>query len=209
MNTVRTISLKSQTTKIFISSLFVAVTTLILLVTPAFAEAPGNGKVYEGQSVPGIELGATRAEVTESYGKELSCDLTSNDRDRKTYTCTYAAEGKGFVYVTFKRSFLIRPIPNYDTVTFIRWSQDVSGWETRAGVNTKLAFSDPKAVVEAYPDASVKFSNGNIIQVRDAKLGIQVDWQYSSFSDQSDQKPAYSVSMAIFFPESNAIGISR
>lgn len=216
MNTTRIISLKSQTTKISISSLIVAVMTFILLVTPAFAAAPENGTVYEGQSVPGVKLGATRSDVTASYGEALTCDNAFGDLPRNTYTCTYAVESGGsfgdaggVVDVTFKRSFLSMSIlPKPDTVIFIRWSQEVSGWKTTAGVNTELAASDPRAVIEAYPNASVEFnSDGDIIQVRDAGLGIQIDWKFEDDGDQLNQEPR--VSMGIFFPEKDTIGINR
>jgi hypothetical protein len=165
----------------------------ILLVTPALAAVPVEGVVYEGKSVPGAALGATRTQVVKFYGEPVRCN---DNYFSKNYICTFKVEGNGTVDVTFNR-VLVSPTPErYDTASFIRWSQEVSGWKTTAGINTKLALADPKAVVEAYPKAIVKYNGlGQLIQVRDGNLGVQVDWLYTS----SNENPSR-VSMAIFPP---------
>ena len=61
-------------TKKFNTATFLTLAVLIsiLLATmlsfPAFADAPANGTVIEGESVPGLALGATRAQVEAAYG---------------------------------------------------------------------------------------------------------------------------------------------
>jgi len=173
--------------------MLLALLALVLLVTPALAAAPIDGIVYEGKSVPKVALGATRAQVVQAYGDPMQCNDISSIG---TYTCTFKAVGGGNVAISFVRSsgFLL-PV-RYDTVNFIRWSQEVSGWKTTAGVTTKLALENPKAVLKAYPRASVKYNAlGQIIQVRDAHLGIQVDWLATGPNGNIGR-----VSMAIFPP---------
>ena len=192
MNRTTTSILKSNSSRVTLSATLLAMLALILWVTPALAFAPGFGTVYEGQSVPSAALGATRAQVVKAYGQPEQCNISATSR---TYTCTFKAEGGGIVTVTFVRS-LLSPLPaTSDKASFIRWSQEVTGWTTTAGVSTKLALQNPKAVVAAYPNAQVKVnSSGQIIQVLDGKLGIQVDWQYVP----SSQGVLRHVSMAIF-----------
>jgi hypothetical protein len=195
MNQATTLTIKPISFWALLSALLLSLTALILLATPALAataptSVPAVGIVYEGKSVPGAALGATHYQVVRSYGDPVHCNDLPTAR---TYTCTFKVEGGGSVEVTFNRS-QISPTPGrYDTVSFIRWSQEVSGWKTTAGINTKIALQNPKAVVEAYPKATVKYNTlGQIIQVRDGRLGIQVDWSGTS---------SYQVvSMAIFRP---------
>lgn len=200
MNTTRTSTFQPISLRTLFSASLLTLLALILLITPALAKAPSEGVVYEGKSVPGAALGETRGNVVRSYGEPLRCDDLSfgGISINRTYTCSFAVEGGGIVDVRFNRSYL-SPVPvRYDKVTFIRWSQEVSGWKTTAGINTEIALEEPKAVVEAYPNASVRYNSiGEIIQVRDSRLGIQVDWL--STSDEQDYATKR-VSMAIFPP---------
>ena len=200
MNTARTATLKPISIRALFSASLLTLLALILLITPALAKAPGEGVVFEGKNVPGAALGDTRELVIKNYGDPVRCDnLYATSRfSNRSYTCSFAAEGGGIVDIRFEHSYL-SPLPiGYDKVTFIRWSQEVVNWTTTAGINTKIALGEPKAVLEAYPDASVKYnSTGEIVQVRDAKLGIQVDW----LTNSSDQERATGlISMAIFPP---------
>lgn len=175
-----------------LSAVLLALLALILFVSPALAAVPVEGTVYEGKGVPGVTLGATRAQVLRIYGKPTHCGSISTSR---TYTCTFNATGGGTVAISFKRTSQSMVPVLTDIVTFIRWSQEVDGWKTTAGINTKLAIEYPEVVVKAYPDAIVKYNAAkDIIQVRDSRLGIQVDWV--SASNPKDGQ--WRVSMAIF-----------
>lgn len=200
MNTARTATLKPISLRALFSASLLTMLALILLITPALAKAPGDGVVYEGKSVPGAALGDTRERVIKNYGDPLRCDnlYTTSRLSPRSYTCSFAVDGGGIVDIRFDH-FSISPLPvDNDKVTFIRWSQEVVNWTTTAGINTKIALGEPKAVLTAYPDASVKYnSTGEIIQVRDAKLGIQVDWLPNA---AGQDRATGLVSMAIFSP---------
>jgi hypothetical protein len=196
MYTARTTTLKPISLRTLSSAALLTLLALILLITPALAKAPGEGTVFEGKSVPGVALGDTRERVIKVFGEPLRCDILS--LTNSTYNCSFAVDGGGKVDIRFKRSSTSPQIVRFDKVTIIRWSQEVAGWVTTAGINTKIALADPKAVLMAYPHAAVKYSaSGKIVQVRDPRLGIQVDW-LSSSSD-SDRATGL-VSMAIFVP---------
>ena len=52
---------------------------LVLLITfPALAAAPAEGLVVEGQSVPGFDLGDSRAQVEAAYGEPASWWITAS-----------------------------------------------------------------------------------------------------------------------------------
>jgi len=193
MNRSTTLTINPVSLRASLSATLLALLALILWVTPALAAVPINGIVYEGKSVPGVALGDTRSQVAKSYGDPVKCSDNSASR---SYTCSYKVGNGGTVTISFTRTQ--SPTPDRgDIVSLIRWSQELDGWTTTAGVTTKLALANPKAVVEAYPQAAVKYNSlGEIIQVRDARLGIQVDWLGSSGSNDVRQ----SVTMAIFFP---------
>lgn len=199
MNTTRTQTFRPLSKRALLSASLLTFLALILLITPALAAVPIEGTVFEGKSVPGASLGATRADVVRVYGEPLRCDDLSDGRFSfsYTYTCSFAVKGGGVVDVRFNRS-TFSPLPvRYDKVTFIRWSQEVTGWVTSRGINTEIALKDPQAVLEAYPTANVRYDAfGQIIQVRDSRLGIQIDWLSTSFSE--DVAPR--ISMAIFPP---------
>ncbi len=194
MNRSNTLSIKPVSTRSTVSAMALALIALILWVTPALAAVPVTGIVYEGKSVPGAALGATRAEIDRSFGSPARCAASSTS---STYTCAYKVGGGGTVTVTYTTNFLLlAPTPN-DRASSIRWSQELSGWKTTAGITTRLALENPKAVVAAYPKATVTLnSRGEIIRVRDSRLGIQVDWQDASPVGENQRH----VSMAIFSP---------
>ena len=194
MNRTTTLTLKPVSLRASLSAMLLALFALILWVTPALAAVPIDGIVYEGKSVPGVALGDTRSQVAKSYGDPVKCNDNSTSR---SYTCSYKVGNGGTVTINFTRNFQSPTPDRGDIVSSIRWSQELDGWTTTAGVTTKLALANPKAVVEAYPQAAVKYNSlGEIIQVRDARLGIQVDWLGSTGGGDFQK----SVTMAIFSP---------
>lgn len=173
-------------------ALLVAALLFATFVSLAFAAVPVEGVVVEGESVPGIALGFTRAQVEAVYGQG-SC-RTSQTAGDYAY-CTFKVDGEGQVDVIYRGSDggSASNSPD-DVVHHIRWYR-LSGWQTTAGINTELALADRDAVVAAYPNGAVTYDQfGNIIQVKDAQLGIEVDWHFEYLSGTTY------VSMSIFFP---------
>jgi hypothetical protein len=168
---------------------------LVILVSaiPALADAPGEGTVYEGASVPGIALGDTRAEVESSYGPPRGC--RSNNDPPTMESCSFDVEGGGWVGVLYSGPNGGDPTGSPDDIVFnIRWGgEEVDGWATTAGINTKLAKYDKQAVIDAYPNANLHYDSvGRLIQLSDPELGISVSWNHAYIF--------YTISMAIFNP---------
>lgn len=163
-------------------------------VTPALAAAPGTGVVVEGVSVPGADLGSTRAQMEASYGDPRFCQNVNNIGDQGS--CSFDVVGGGQVTARY-RGADGGPASNSpdDVVTHFRWSQQVSGWTTTAGVNTTLALADPQAVIAAYPNATVIYNSlfGNIESIEDKELGILIDYHFDYLSG------TITVSMGIAF----------
>jgi hypothetical protein len=164
-------------------------------VTPALAAAPGIGEVVEGVSVPGAALGSTRAQMEAGYGEPSFCQNVENIGDQGS--CSFDVEGGGQVTARY-RGADGGPASNSpdDVVTHLRWSQQVSGWTTTAGINTTLALADPQAVIAAYPNATVIYNPlfGNIESIEDKDLGILIDYHFDYLSG------TVTVSMGIAFP---------
>lgn len=150
---------------------------VLLTAIPALADAPAAGTVYEGDSVPGVALGETRAQVDDAYGHPASCTYLSGA------TCSYNADGGGQVNVNF-RAPDGGPAQNSpdDVVTLIGWEPGVTGWVTTAGIDITIAREDPQAVIDAYPNADVTYwYDGTFVsRVIDWELGILVDryWEF-------------------------------
>ena len=181
-----------------------SVVVLSLMMTlSALAAAPAQGIVVEGQSVPGVALGDSRAQVEASYGQPDSCQNMSyyDGRQGLDGICRFDVEGGGRITVYF---FDADGGPAQgsadDVVSIIRWPQPVSGWVTTAGVNTTLALADPDAVIAAYPNAVVTYNSvfGNIESIEDKALGILVDYSFEYLSG------TLSVNMVIRFPSEPA-----
>ncbi|MEJ2265823.1 MAG: hypothetical protein P8X95_20450 [Anaerolineales bacterium] len=181
-----------------------SVVVLSLMMTlSALAAAPAQGIVVEGQSVPGVALGDSRAQVEASYGQPVSCQNMSyyDGRQGLDGICRFDVEGGGRITVYF---FDADGGPAQgsadDVVSIIRWPQPVSGWVTTAGVNTTLALADPDAVIAAYPNAVVTYNSvfGNIESIEDKALGILVDYSFEYLSG------TLSVNMVIRFPSEPA-----
>lgn len=166
----------------------------LAVAVQVLAVAPGEGVVVEGVSVPGIELGFSRAQVQVAYGEPASCQSGSSIGDYAL--CSYLVEDGGRVWVHYRGADGGGPSNSPDDVANrIQWGQLVAGWTTTAGVNTSLALADPDAVIAAYPNARVTYTTwGSILQVRDYELGIQVDWRYNLYSG------TVSIGMAISAP---------
>jgi hypothetical protein len=163
-------------------------------VSPAFAAAPAQGIVVEGESVPGIALGATRAQVEAAYGEPRFCQSVEAAGDFAS--CSFEVDSGGQVDVRYwgPDGGNASNSPD-DVVHNIRWHEQVSGWTTTAGVNTTLAADNPQAVIDAYPNAEVTYTQwGSIYRVLDYEQGIEVIWAPDFYSGTTH------VSMAIFFP---------
>jgi hypothetical protein len=160
---------------------------------PALAAVPNEGTVYEGHSVPGIELGFTRAEVEASYGQPYYCQTYAFPNDYAF--CTFRASNGGLVSVRYRGADggFAGNSPG-DVVTEIRWGEPFSDWTTTAGVNTALAKTNPQAVIDAYPEAEVSGTPGIDGILVDWLLGIEVRWSFDGYTG------AIHVGMRIFEP---------
>jgi len=124
-------------------SIMIALLAVVLVfatsVSLVFAAVPTEGVVFEGESVPGIALGFTRAQVEAVYG-EGSC-RTSQTAGDFGY-CTFRVDGEGQVDVIYRGldGGDARNSPD-DVVHYIDW-YGLSGWQTTAGINTALALAD-------------------------------------------------------------------
>jgi hypothetical protein len=184
------------------TSLTLVVGAFSLLSTPsARAAAPDFGTVVEGQSVPGVALGFTRAEVEAAYGPPESCTdqaVYGSDLRGLDAICAFTVIGGGrtTIYHRDVDGSLAKGSPD-DVVYFVRWSEAVSGWTTTAGVNTTLAKEDPEAAAAAYPNAEVTRNQwGGITRIRDYPLGIEILRSPNFYAG------TVSVTMAIFVPTS-------
>jgi hypothetical protein len=176
--------------------LLVAVLSLTVAV-PALADAPPQGTVVEGVSVPGVGLGDTRAEVQAAYGDPNTCQSGSVGGDQSY--CSYPVEGGGNVWILYRGPDGGGPSASPDDVAVhISWTDQVSGWVTTAGVNTTWARAvreDPQAVQDVYPDAVITYNMfGAMIQAVDYGQGIRITWNYHFYSG------FLGVSMAISYP---------
>jgi hypothetical protein len=180
----------------------VVVIISLVIVIPVLALAPAEGTVFEGFSVPGVELGYSRSQVEAAWGLSDYCT------DRPYYDgqqgldgiCQFDVVGvnNGGDQVTV---YFLAPdggpaqASTDDVVTSIQWYTVISGWVTTAGVNTTLAKNDPQAVIDAYPNAEVTYyDSGYVHEVLDPEMGISIvrDWNvYGAFT---------TVRMMIFTP---------
>lgn len=172
-------------------ALLIATTFSGAMAMPVLADAPAEGTVVEGVSVPGVALGDTRAQVEAAYGSPYYCSGVS--------LCQFYVAGGGTVLVMYHGpdSGYATGSPD-DFVYYIRWYQLVSGWVTTAGVNTTLAFNDMEAVLTAYPNATISCPTLLDTSIDDPALGIYINYHNSYPSGER------SVWMAISFPDPNA-----
>ena len=174
------------------SVILLVVVLSLVLTLPALAAAPEQGTVYEGISVPGIALGDTRMEVDASVGPASNC--VSNNDPPTMESCRYDVEGGGWVSVRYQG-------PNGgeatgsadDVVASIRWSEDVDGWVTSAGISIPMIKFDRQLAIDTYPNAVLFYNEfGNVVRLTDYDQGISISWDavYIFFS----------ASMSIFEP---------
>lgn len=159
----------------------VSVTLLLVLLTlPALAAPPISGMVYEGASAPGLALGSSRAEVEGAYGAPSYCQsITAGD----FAYCTYNLSGQGQVNVRYRGADGGNANGTASDVAYNLTWYGMPDWVTTAGVATSLALSDPQAVAVAYPQADLVYNQfGSLYQLRDAALGIQVNWFYNPYT---------------------------
>lgn len=176
--------------------LLIAILLASLVATvPVLADAPMVGTVHEGDSVPGIALGFSRAQVEDAYGQPNYWQSYAIPDDFAF--CTFpVSEGNGSVSVRYRGADdgLAHNSPD-DRVVYIGWGESVSGWTTTAGINTTLAKANPDAVIVAYPEAEVTYlSPGFVQRVVDWLQGVEIKWTYDSYTGRTH------VSMNIFVP---------
>jgi len=167
----------------FLIVLTVALT--VQLASPAYASVPDEGVVVEGESVPGIALGDTRAQVEDSYGEPRSCQ-SSGTPGNAAY-CSYDIDGvpgAGHVWIWYggPDGGSASNSPN-DILGRVDWYEPVSGWTTTAGINTTIAAENPQAVIDAYPNAVVTYNMwGGLYSVTDYEQGLGVVWVPNFYS---------------------------
>ena len=157
--------------------LVIVVVLLAVLVTalPALADAPAEGTVVEGHSVPGgVTLGDTRAQVEAKWGEPYLCkDMVHFDGRRGIDgICEFDADGINRIEVRYHAAdgtWQAQGTPD-DVLYNVLWHQTTSGWVTTAGVNTTLALNDPQAVIEAYPNAEVGYQGDFVSAIVDSEL---------------------------------------
>lgn len=128
---------------------------------PAMADVPEFGTVVEGQSVPGVALGSTRAEVEAAYGDPSICQSGQTIGDAASCTwirADYPGQGGDVqsqvgIGFTGQDGASASNSPN-DIVVRMSW-HGMDGWYTTTGVNSLFALNDQDAVIDLYPDAVV------------------------------------------------------
>lgn len=163
------------------------------LQSPALASPPSSGSVIEGVSIPGLTLGASRAEVEKSSGEPDACQSGAHQHDRAI--CVYTT-ANGMVEVTYRSGKGRDPKGNAkDAVAAIGWTGQTE-WMTTRGISTANALSNPQGVIDAYPGAAVTRSeDGSPRRLVDGTLGIEVDWKPVGTGD------SLSVEIRIFNPK--------
>jgi hypothetical protein len=173
-------------------TILIVVVFSLVFTLPAFADAPGDGTVFEGVSVPGIALGDTREQVEASVGPHRNC--VSNNDPPTMESCSYDVEGGGWVSVRFRGPTGSEATGSQnDVVSNIRWSEDVDGWVTSAGISISLIKFDKQLAIDTYPNATLYYNEfGSLVRLTDYDLGISISWDavYIFFS----------ASMSIFEP---------
>ena len=127
----------------------------------ALADVPEFGTVIEGQEVPEVSLGSTRATVEAAYGEPSRCQSGQTVGDAVSCTwilADYIGQG-GDVQSQVRTSFRGQDggsasnDPN-DVVAGVSW-YGMDGWYTTTGVNTLFALNNQDAVFDLYPNAVV------------------------------------------------------
>lgn len=171
--------------------LVIIVLAILMTAIPALADAPAEGTVVEGHSVPGgVTLGDTRAQVEEKWGEPYICkDMVHFDGRRGIDgICEFDADGINRIEVRYHAAdgtWQAQGTPD-DVLFNVLWHQTTSGWVTTAGVNTTMALNDPEAVIAAYPDAEVRANGDFIYYIASPGIAIYRNWNiYGGFTTVS------------------------
>lgn len=172
-----------------------AVLISLALATPVLAAAPAQGVVVEGVSVPGAEVGDTRAEIESAIGQPNWCQDVDLGGDRGA--CSFPIDGGGTVLLRFRSPDGTAAIGSpADTLYQASWGGLGVPWTTTAGVSIASALADREAVAAAYPQALVTHDAAGVIQqVEDLQLGIRVIWTVSPYTN------AINAQIVIFAPQ--------
>jgi hypothetical protein len=163
-------------------ALIVILVVSLAATVPALADAPAVGSVVAGESVPGVALGDSRAQVEAAYGQPYYCQSYAIPDDFAA--CAYRVEGGGLVSIRYRGADggYANNSPDDKTV-YAGWGEGTPGWTTEEGINTALAKADPDAVIAAYPDAEVSYLYpGFVERVVDWLQGIEVKWSYDPYT---------------------------
>ena len=157
-------------------TIFVVVLLSLIVTIPVMADAPGEGTVVEGVSVPGIALGDSRAQVETSVGPPSNC--VSNNDPPTMETCKFDVTGGGWVSVRYQGSNGGQATGSPDDViASIQWSEDVEGWVTTAGISIPMIKFDRQLAMDTYPDAVLFYNEfGNLVRLTDYEQGISISW---------------------------------
>ncbi len=157
-------------------TILVVVLLSLVVALPVLADAPAEGTVFEGVSVPGIALGDSRAQVEASVGPPSQC--RSNNDPPTMDSCRFDVEGGGWVSVRYQgaNGGPAAGSPE-DVVARIQWSEDVDGWVTSAGISIPMIKFDRQLAMDTYPNAVLFYNDfGNLVRLTDYDQGITITW---------------------------------
>jgi hypothetical protein len=182
-----------------ITVLFIGMMSLMVTL-PVLAGVPEYGVVVEGQSVPGVALGDTRAQVEVAYGEATRCQSLQTAGDAGS--CTWVLEdyiGQGGQIQSQVNIHFLGPDgasasnnPN-DVVSSVSW-RGLDGWTTTTGFNTLFAVNNQDAVIALYPDGIVFHQSLFDTHLTAYENGFSVSWHTAYLSSTT------SVRMSIFEP---------
>jgi hypothetical protein len=141
---------------------------VLALVAAAAALPPAQGTVVEGHSLPGVALGASRAQVQQAWGAPSACVSPS--------LCDWQRPD-GVAELSFQRRrggpATGKPRDQVVAGDFA----GIPGWVTTAGVSTASALNDPESVPVAYPEGhAYRFPNGHLRLLFDPAQGLEIQW---------------------------------
>ena len=169
-------------------------------VLTAQAAVPEHGTVIEGYGVPGVALGATRAEVEAAYGEPTRCDSGQTPGDGAY--CVWILEdyvGQGGDIRSQVSTGFRGPDGGYpggdpdDVVVRISW-HGMDGWYTTTGGNSAFAVADQDAVIDLYPDGIVFHQSMFDTHLTAYEEGFSVSWHTEYLNGHT------SVRMQVFEP---------
>jgi hypothetical protein len=141
---------------------------VLVLAAAAAALPPAQGTVVEGHSLPGVALGASRAQVQTAWGAPASCYSPS--------LCAWQRPD-GAAELSFQRRRGGPATGKPRDVVVAGDFAGIPGWVTTAGVSTASALSDPESVPLAYPlGHAYRFPNGHLRLLIDPAQGLEITW---------------------------------